>query len=74
MWQPDWLRVLEKALQRARHQPGRHLAGLRKHKFKEAGVTVTQTISFTIQEHTTEGIDRKDVFFYQADDEHYIPR
>ena len=21
-----------------------------------------------------EGIDRKDVFFYQADDEHYIPR
>ena len=35
---------------------------------------VTQTIIFTIQEHTTEGIDRKDVFFYQADDEHYIPR
>lgn len=27
-----------------------------------------------LQEHTTEGIDRKDVFFYQADDEHYIPR
>lgn len=22
----------------------------------------------------TEGTDRKDVFFYQADDEHYIPR
>ena len=31
-------------------------------------------ISFQIQEHATEGIDRKDVFFYQADDEHYIPR
>ena len=31
-------------------------------------------ISFHIQEHATEGIDRKDVFFYQADDEHYIPR
>jgi len=27
-----------------------------------------------LQEHATEGIDRKDVFFYQADDEHYIPR
>ena len=40
MWKPDWLRVLEKALQRARHQPGRHLAGLRKHKIKEFGVMV----------------------------------
>jgi tubulin gamma len=27
-----------------------------------------------LMEHATEGIDRKDVFFYQADDEHYIPR
>jgi len=27
-----------------------------------------------LEEHATEGIDRKDVFFYQADDEHYIPR
>ena len=27
-----------------------------------------------LQEHASEGIDRKDVFFYQADDEHYIPR
>lgn len=27
-----------------------------------------------LQEHAAEGIDRKDVFFYQADDEHYIPR
>jgi len=27
-----------------------------------------------LQEHATEGIDRKDAFFYQADDEHYIPR
>ena len=27
-----------------------------------------------LQEHASEGIDRKDVFFYQADDDHYIPR
>ena len=27
-----------------------------------------------LEEWTTEGGDRKDVFFYQADDEHYIPR
>jgi len=27
-----------------------------------------------LQEFSQEGIDRKDVFFYQADDEHYIPR
>ncbi|GAB5368923.1 hypothetical protein AAMO2058_001361000 [Amorphochlora amoebiformis] len=27
-----------------------------------------------IQDFATEGVDRKDVFFYQADDEHYIPR
>lgn len=27
-----------------------------------------------IQDFATEGSDRKDVFFYQADDEHYIPR
>jgi tubulin gamma len=27
-----------------------------------------------IQEYATQGNDRKDVFFYQADDEHYIPR
>lgn len=27
-----------------------------------------------LQDHVVEGIDRKDVFFYQADDEHYIPR
>lgn len=27
-----------------------------------------------LEEHATEGTDRKDVFFYQADDEHYIPR
>ena len=27
-----------------------------------------------MEEHATEGLDRKDVFFYQADDEHYIPR
>ena len=24
-----------------------------------------------LQEHASEGIDRKDVFFYQADDEHF---
>lgn len=28
----------------------------------------------TLEEYATEGGDRKDVFFYQADDEHYIPR
>lgn len=27
-----------------------------------------------LEEFATEGTDRKDVFFYQADDEHYIPR
>ncbi|KDQ13118.1 hypothetical protein BOTBODRAFT_33726 [Botryobasidium botryosum FD-172 SS1] len=27
-----------------------------------------------LQENANEGGDRKDVFFYQADDEHYIPR
>eukprot|EP00753_Platysulcus_tardus_P020902 PLAT8461.1.p1 GENE.PLAT8461.1~~PLAT8461.1.p1 ORF type:complete len:526 (+),score=258.50 PLAT8461.1:56-1633(+) len=27
-----------------------------------------------LQEYATGGTDRKDVFFYQADDEHYIPR
>uniref|UniRef100_G1DG02 Tubulin gamma chain n=1 Tax=Capra hircus TaxID=9925 RepID=G1DG02_CAPHI len=28
----------------------------------------------SVGESATEGTDRKDVFFYQADDEHYIPR
>ena len=28
----------------------------------------------TLEEFATEGNDRKDVFFYQADDDHYIPR
>ncbi|KAL8290434.1 hypothetical protein RQP46_002692 [Phenoliferia psychrophenolica] len=28
----------------------------------------------TLEEWATDGGDRKDVFFYQADDEHYIPR
>eukprot|EP00826_Nyctotherus_ovalis_P065080 TRINITY_DN9558_c0_g3_i3.p1 TRINITY_DN9558_c0_g3~~TRINITY_DN9558_c0_g3_i3.p1 ORF type:complete len:434 (+),score=91.68 TRINITY_DN9558_c0_g3_i3:126-1427(+) len=28
----------------------------------------------TVEEYATQGDDRKDVFFYQADDEHYIPR
>ncbi|ELU13962.1 hypothetical protein CAPTEDRAFT_174186 [Capitella teleta] len=27
-----------------------------------------------LEDYATEGMDRKDVFFYQADDEHYIPR
>ncbi|KAH0504969.1 Tubulin gamma-1 chain [Microtus ochrogaster] len=27
-----------------------------------------------VEEFATEGNDRKDVFFYQADDDHYIPR
>ena len=27
-----------------------------------------------LEEYATQGDDRKDVFFYQADDDHYIPR
>lgn len=27
-----------------------------------------------LEDYATQGDDRKDVFFYQADDEHYIPR
>jgi len=27
-----------------------------------------------LQDYATNGTDRKDVFFYQADDEHFIPR
>lgn len=27
-----------------------------------------------LESYAKEGVDRKDVFFYQADDEHYIPR
>ena len=27
-----------------------------------------------LEDYATEGTDRKDVFFYQSDDEHYIPR
>ena len=27
-----------------------------------------------LESYAREGVDRKDVFFYQADDEHYIPR
>eukprot|EP00003_Mantamonas_plastica_P007001 TRINITY_DN157_c0_g2_i2.p2 TRINITY_DN157_c0_g2~~TRINITY_DN157_c0_g2_i2.p2 ORF type:complete len:141 (-),score=35.74 TRINITY_DN157_c0_g2_i2:102-524(-) len=27
-----------------------------------------------LEDFATDGTDRKDVFFYQADDEHYIPR
>ena len=27
-----------------------------------------------LQDFATDGTDRKDVFFYQADDDHYIPR
>ena len=45
-----------------------------KYDLEEAEARVAKIISFQIQEHATEGIDRKDVFFYQADDEHYIPR
>ena len=28
----------------------------------------------TLEEFAADGMDRKDVFFYQADDSHYIPR
>lgn len=27
-----------------------------------------------LEDYATDGGDRKDVFFYQADDDHYIPR
>lgn len=27
-----------------------------------------------LEDFATQGGDRKDVFFYQADDEHYVPR
>ncbi|GAB0097291.1 Tubulin gamma chain [Sergentomyia squamirostris] len=30
--------------------------------------------SGVLEKNAAEGVDRKDVFFYQADDEHYIPR
>ena len=30
--------------------------------------------SGVLEDFATDGIDRKDVFFYQADDDHYIPR
>lgn len=30
--------------------------------------------SGVLEDFATEGVDRKDVFFYQADDDHYIPR
>ena len=43
-------------------------------KHKEVKENAVHIIPLHIQEHATEGIDRKDVFFYQADDEHYIPR
>ena len=46
----------------------------RKRNRKETEARIAKFIQFPIQEHATEGIDRKDVFFYQADDEHYIPR
>ena len=74
MWQqPDRIRVLEEALQGAWHQPWGHFAGMeywRNYLMKR----LNSYQYFQFQEHATEGIDRKDVFFYQADDEHYIPR
>lgn len=30
--------------------------------------------SGVLEDFATDGVDRKDVFFYQADDDHYIPR
>lgn len=40
--------------------------------------TPTKDVTFfpdgILQDSVVEGLDRKDVFFYQADDEHYIPR
>lgn len=30
--------------------------------------------SGVLEDFANDGLDRKDVFFYQADDDHYIPR
>lgn len=38
------------------------------------GSHVINSTEGILQDVAVEGIDRKDVFFYQADDEHYIPR
>lgn len=61
----SWDGVLEAALCRTRDQ-SRYLA------------TPTKDVTFfpdgILQDSVVEGLDRKDVFFYQADDEHYIPR
>lgn len=37
-------------------------------------VILTTPLDGTLQEYATHGDDRKDVFFYQADDDHFIPR
>ncbi len=41
-----------------------------KHLCKEHGINQEGIL----EEYATSNDDRKDVFFYQADDEHYIPR
>jgi len=37
-------------------------------------INLLQSLSDTMHEKAINGDDRKDVFFYQADDDHYIPR
>lgn len=39
-----------------------------------AFLNIYHTLDGTLQEYAHNGDDRKDVFFYQADDEHFIPR
>ena len=83
MREPDRDGVLEAAVLGARHQQGRHPGGFR-HSGACGGfqgsfcgfrnfwsVFLNLGLGFVL---VLQGGDRKDVFFYQADDEHYIPR
>ena len=40
----------------------------------EHGIRKDGQFEYSGSESQFEGLDRKDVFFYQADDEHYMPR
>jgi hypothetical protein len=48
------------------------------HLFYISRSSLFNSSSFSVlplyQEYAVNGTDRKDVFFYQADDEHYVPR
>ena len=54
------------SFKRARSRPARAAQLCLEHGISKDGV---------LEEYATQGAgDRKDVFFYQADDEHYVPR